>query len=188
MMPADAAGSTPDPAPVVWVPAVVSAIVMVVPDERGMQTLRPQYDFVIDNVSFAGSPADLLVYRIIVGDIVAFRDDGGVLVAVWEVQQLGRNLKGQRIRGGLDITVEIKAGAGTAPYLSAHITFLGCKPRGPLPAPCIVPPPRGPQFPLRDPALLRVRCVYCGRYNSAQQDSCLGCGAALVPPRSFQVV
>ncbi len=90
-------------------------------------TIRPQFDFVAEDLTFAGTTAGMSINRIRFGDRIVFDNDGGVPIAVFGTASFVRGLvKGAAISAGLDISVVGDTGAGvTGATLVA--TFTGLK-------------------------------------------------------------
>jgi hypothetical protein len=89
-------------------------------------TMRPQFDFVSQDFTLDGSVATATITRVSFGDHTIFDNATGVPMAVVASTGFLRGLvKGARIRGGLDITVNgTVGGAGTV-----IVTMIGLKPQ-----------------------------------------------------------
>ena len=74
--------------------------------------IRPQYDFVVDRVSFKGCPPGTLVKYIFFGDHKLFQHPRGVPVEAWHdlYPEEAAKLHGYKIRGGLDIQIGLVDG------------------------------------------------------------------------------
>jgi hypothetical protein len=91
-------------------------------------TIRPQFDFVAQDFTMDGSVAATTVTAISFGDHIVFQNAVGVPITTFAVAGFLRGIvKGAKIRGGLDITVQgVTGGAGTP---AAQATFVGLKPQ-----------------------------------------------------------
>ena len=96
-------------------------------------TIRPQFDFVAEDLTFAGSTGSTngiwTITSINFGDRIIFSNATGVPLAVFAAGNFLRGLvKGAAIKAGLDISVNAALG-GTAPVALAQLTatFTGLK-------------------------------------------------------------
>ena len=96
-------------------------------------TIRPQFDFVAEDLTFAGSTGSTTgnwtITSINFGDRIIFSNATGVPLAVFAAGNFLRGLvKGAAIKAGLDISVNADLG-GTAPVVAAQLTgtFTGLK-------------------------------------------------------------
>jgi hypothetical protein len=77
-------------------------------------TIRPQYDFVAEDMSFAGSVGDWLVMAMDFGDRRIFNNAVGIPIALFANTSFIRGLcKGAAIAAGLDIIVQANLAAST---------------------------------------------------------------------------
>ena len=96
-------------------------------------TIRPQYDFVAEDVTFQGSASlgggAWTINSIQFGDRIVFSNPTGVPVAVFATNSFVRGMvKGGAIKAGLDILVNGNFAGGTAASTSRLVaTFTGLK-------------------------------------------------------------
>ena len=90
-------------------------------------TVRPQYDFVAqDMVADGSTAAGIIVQSVVFGDYIAWNEPGaGVPAATINGTSFLRGLvKGAKVKGGLDITISgTVTGAG-----NVYLTIVGLKP------------------------------------------------------------
>ena len=102
---------------------------------QGTVTIRPQFDFVAEDVTFtvvsatAGAGLAVTITSIQFGDRIIFSNPTGVPVAIFAVAGFMRGLvKGAAIAAGLDIQVVANvAGVGAATVTTLQATFTGLK-------------------------------------------------------------
>ena len=108
-----------------WVSAILSGSASV--DEAGQVTvvIRAQHPFYANDLTFEGSSSGAMVTKIDFGDRPVIVANGGLSTSVFTpTSQMRKHLKGQTLRGGLDITVVgTLSGAGTM-----TVAFFGYKP------------------------------------------------------------
>ncbi len=114
-----------DGAPDGWVSAILSGSESI--DEAGQVTvtIRAQHPFVASDMTFEGSSTGAMITKIDFGDRPVVTANGGLSTSVFTpTSQMRKHLKGQDLRGGLDITVVGKLeGAG-----KLCVAFFGFKP------------------------------------------------------------
>ena len=115
------ADGTPDG----WQSAILSGVSSV--DEAGQVTvvIRAQHPFLASDLTFEGSSSGAMITNISFGDRPVIVANGGLSTSVFTpTSQMRKHLKGQQLRGGLDITVVgTLEGAG-----KLCVAFFGFKP------------------------------------------------------------
>lgn len=109
-----------------WMKTVLTGTAVLTAAGAYTVAMRPQFDFVAQDFTLDGSVATATITRVSFGDHTVFDNAVGVPMAVVASTGFLRGLvKGARIRGGLDITVNgTVGGAGTV-----ITTMVGLKPQ-----------------------------------------------------------
>lgn len=114
-----------DGVPEGWVSAVLSGSSTINEAGQVTVTIRAQHPFVATDLTFEGSSSGAMVTKIDFGDRPVITANGGLSTSVFTpTSQMRKHLKGQALKGGLDITiVGTLEGAG-----KLCVAFFGFKP------------------------------------------------------------